>query len=247
MERVVLGGVDLSAYCTVLVGPRPLPSVEPVLERVAGFDGYRFNGADLVPQPITLKLVAFGSAARRTELLRELAPVLASCEPAKLAMSGDNGRYRMVVPTGEIESAPRVTGGSVTLALQPLEAAMHGDERSVTVPSGGSVTFIAGGNHRTRPVIRASAVRNSTSKLWGVRLDGGDFIHVATGSSSARAVVLDCDARTCTVQGLTALPTLDSDWLEFEPLDEDLNPIEHVLSIDNGTGAATVTWTERWL
>ena len=34
--------------------------------------------------------------------------------------------------------------------------------------------------------------------------------------------------------------TTDSDWLVLEPG-------THTLAIDNGTGAATVTFVERWL
>jgi hypothetical protein len=116
----------------------------------------------------------------------------------------------------------------------------YGAARTVTVPSGGSVEFNVGGTYKTMPRITANAARDSSSLVWGLRLDGGDFVHVATGSNAVKSVLIDCAERICTVAGAVALPTLDSDWLELEPG-------THTLAMDNGTGAATVVFTERWL
>ena len=111
---------------------------------------------------------------------------------------------------------------------------------TLTVPSGGSISFNVGGTYRARPRITASAVRDSSSQVWGLKLDNADFVHVVTGSASARSVDIDCDGRTCIVNSSTSMITLDSDWLE-------LAPGTHTLVMDKGTGAATVKYRERWL
>ena len=84
-----------------------------------------------------------------------------------------------------------------------------------------------------------SAVRNSSSLVWGVKVDNADFVHVATGSSSSRKVEIDSEKRICKVANAIALPTLDSDWIVLEPG-------AHTVAMDNGTGAATLSWVERW-
>ena len=129
---------------------------------------------------------------------------------------------------------------SVVVNFQLVEAAAYGDTVTKTVPSGGSLTFTVGGTYPTKPRITASASRDGSSQVWGLRLDSGDFLHVATGSASPRNIVLDCESRTLTIAGAVALPTLDSDWFE-------LPPGTHTLTMDKGTGAATVTYRERWL
>ena len=102
------------------------------------------------------------------------------------------------------------------------------------------MTFNVDGTYKAAPVITANATRNASSLVWGLRLDEGDYLHIATGSASARPITANCGERTLSVNGSVAIPTLDSDWLELEPG-------VHTLRMDNGTGAATVTWRDRWL
>lgn len=240
MERLVLGGVDLSEEYEVVDVRRPVPSPVPNLVSVPGMDGYAFMGADTMPQPIRFTLVSkvMGYDERRREA-RQIAAVLNTAEPVEVAFSNDDGLYYVAVVSEPPDYREFVTFGAMTVTMQPLHSAMYGAERSVTVPSGGSVDFVVGGSYPTSPIVTATAVRG-TSSLWGLILDELDFVHVATGSSSGRDVVLDCGQRTLTIQGSAAVPTLDSDWLR-------LSPGEHSLRMDNGTGAATVTWRERWL
>ena len=115
---------------------------------------------------------------------------------------------------------------------------MYGDTHTVTVPSAGSVSFIVKGSYPTAPTIHAQSANVSSSTVWGLRLDETDFIHVQL--SEASEVAIDCDKRTCLVGSDVKLPTLDSDWIH-------LTNGHHTLRNDQGTGACTVTWTERWL
>lgn len=241
MEQLVLDGVDLSDSYEVVGIKRPMPSTVPSLENVPGLDGYAFAGAELQPQPIQFTLVskAMGYAERRRDM-RQLAAVLCMEEPVRVYFGNDEGLYYEAIVSEPPDFQEFVTFGALTVTMQPLHAAMYGDTHTLTVPSGGSITFNVRGTYPAKPAISVTAVRDPSSLVWGLRLDEGDFIHVATGNAAGRKVAIDCGARILTVSGNAALPTLDSDWLELEPG-------QHTLTMDNGTGDATVTWQDRWL
>lgn len=190
---------------------------------------------------VTFSLGIDGTAAERRNKLSTLGYWLAVDEPKKLHVPDMPGRYFMAVPDGGIETTRGVDGEIARLTFKMVDPIAYGNEITVTVPSGGSVTFNVDGTAAAKPTITASAaIRNSSAFVWGLRLDDGDFVHVATGSASARSVAIDCDERTCIVNNSVKVPTLDSDWLE-------LTPGVHTLRMDYGTGTATVTYRERWL
>lgn len=239
MSSVIFDGHDLSELFAI--GD---PSITVFESRVKYDQSDNRNGSVVLGRvwgngSVTFSIGNPGSMSERRDKMSTLAVWLDVDEPKKLVLPDTPGRYYMAVPSGAVTPIRHYNGEVSQLTFVITDPIAYGRECSVTVPSGGSVTFNVGGTAATRPRITASAVRNASSQVWGIRLDEGDFVHVATGSSSARAVVLDCEDRTLTVQGAAALPTLDSDWLVLEPG-------EHVLRMDNGSGAATVTYIERW-
>ncbi|MBQ9002185.1 MAG: phage tail family protein [Eggerthellaceae bacterium] len=189
---------------------------------------------------VSFTVVAIGNAHDRRDKLSTLGAWLDVDGPRRLVLPDAPERFHMAVPSGAVKLDRLFGGETGKLTFLLADPIAYGDEHSITVPSGGSVTFVVGGTYPTRPVVTANAVRNASSLVWGLRLDEGDYLHIATGSASARAIVADCGERTLSVNGSAAIPTLDSDWLELEPG-------AHTLRMDNGTGAATVTWRDRWL
>lgn len=188
---------------------------------------------------VAFTLVVEGSASERRDKLSTLGAWLDVDEPKPLVLPDNPDRYYMAVPDGALELNRAIGAEYAQITFLVTEPDSYGKERTVTVPSGGSVTFIVGGTAKTYPRITANAVRSASSQVWGIRLDEGDYVHIATGAAAARAIVADCENRTLTIAGAVAIPTPDSDWLE-------LTPGEHTLRMDNGTGAATVTFIERW-
>lgn len=208
---------------------------------VLGRDGTVYMGGSLIGGNISVKLsVIRKTPAQRREALSTLFMWLDVDEPKWLVMDDQPGISYKAIPSGDMPIDSFTNADSVVVNFRLLEAAAYGDTVTKTVPSGGSLTFTVDGTYPTKPTITANAARDGSSQVWGLRLDNGAFLHVATGSASARDVVLDCENRTLTIQGAVALPTLDSDWFE-------LAPGEHTLVMDKGTGAATVTYKERWL
>lgn len=202
-------------------------------------DGSIHRGMRLGGVTIVVPLVAKPRGMERARTsIAELMGWLDVDEPRKLSLSADDGLWRMAVPNA-VSMADAEWGDRLTVEFRQPDPALYGKSRSVTVPSGGSVTFHVGGTYPTKPTVSGTVTRDGTTHLWGIRLDGGDFVRASVPTSSATAVAIDCDARTCAVGGATTIPTLDSDWLE-------LKPGTHTLQNDQGTGACTVTWHERW-
>lgn len=188
---------------------------------------------------VAFTLVVEGSASERRDKLSTLGAWLDVDEPKPLVLPDNPDRYYMAVPDGSLDLNRAIGAEYAQITFLVNEPDSYGKTRTVTVPSGGSVSFIVGGTAPTHPRITANAVRDSSSQVWGIKLDEGDYVHIATGAAAARAVVIDCEKRTATISDSVTIPTLESDWLEFEPG-------VHTLRMDNGTGAATVTFIERW-
>lgn len=241
---MIFNGYDFSQWMRANPVRRIAPPVADTVLDAPGLTGSAFIGTKLEPLVITmfcrLDLHRF-PAHELPGVRRQIARALTTDGPAKLEIGDEPGVYYMAKVTNATDLSSLWINGSCTVEFTAYDPVAYGEERSVTVPSGGSVTFHVGGTWPAKPRITASAAyRNGSALVWGLRLDDGDFVHVATGSASARSVDLDCGARTCVVNGSVALPTLDSDWLELEPG-------EHTLRMDYGTGSAVVSFVERWL
>lgn len=248
MACFIFDGVDYARTLDVVSVDMPaLPPTTPDLRYAAGRDGAVLAGNPCGPMTVKITARLAADSIDERDIQREWAMVAARMrtkEPKPLYLTED--RYRLAVLSNDTQLEFSTYSATAELTFLCPDPIAYGAERTFTVPSGGAVSFIVGGSYRAAPRIEADAVRDASSQVWGVRLDEGDYIYVETGGPSARHVVLDCAKRTCVVNGTASLPTLESDWIELEPLDEDGNPIVHVLRMDEGTGEATVTLTERW-
>lgn len=208
---------------------------------VPGMDGALFASARFGTVKIGMD-VAFVAAdpTERSDALRGLAAALKADSPGRLAISDDGGRYYLAVPNGG-EVARFRSADRFRLEFTALDPAMYGNAASATVPSGGTVTFEVGGNYPTMPSIAASAaVRDPSSLVYGLRLDSGHILDFATSTDSAVSLSVDCQSRSASQDGTSVIPTLESDWFV-------LQPGTHTVENHEGTGAAEVSWVERWI
>ena len=237
-------GFDLTRYALVKL-ERPVgPSLRIETEQVPGRDGE-------IPVSIeldVLRIIAHCTLRRRyyhrwDRVRMELAAAFTKLGEHMLTLPDEPDLYRMATASltdnVQMPLEPPVEFSVEFVCHDPVA---YGDVHSVTVPSGGSVEFEVGGMFPAVGigVVAASAVRNSSSGVWGVRFDEGDFMHVALPSISSRRVEIDADDRTVKVANATDMITLDSSWPKLEPG-------THVARMDQGTGAATLTWIERYL
>ena len=203
-------------------------------------NGSVFIGKTWANSQVSFSIATIGTAEERRAALSTLGQWLDVDEPKKLILPDTPDLYYMAVPNGSVDLTRYCDSETASVTFDIVDPIAYGREVEITVPSGGSVTFHVGGTYKTRPQISATATRNSSSLVYGLKLDNASYVHVATGSASARNVAIDCDKRTCVVNSSVSMITLDSNWLELEPGG-------HTLAMDNGTGAATVTFRERWL
>lgn len=236
---VTFDGVDLTALGFVGEYRAPLLPREIYREQVAGRDGDVFLGARYSAKTITLRLtVRAQDPAERQRAVRVLAAVLAVDEPKPLVLSIDGGLYHRAIPTSNGDGTRYLNHTSFDVDFEVLDPAAYGETRTVTVPSGGSVTFEVGGTYQTMPIVVATQAKNDASAgRWKLILDGGDYL-IANVASAAR-LEADCYARTLKVAGATRVLELDGDWLVLTPGTHEL--------VMTGTGAATVTYPERWI
>ena len=213
-------GFDLTRYALVKL-ERPVgPSLRIETEQVPGRNGEIPVSVELE----TLHIVAHCTLRRRyyhrwDRVRMELATAFTKLGEHILTLPDEPGMYRMAT-------------ASLTDNVQtPLEPPV---EFSVEFEVGGMLPAV------DISVVAESAVRNNSSGVWGVRFDEGDFMHVALPSSSSRKVEIDADNRTVKVANATDMITLDSSWPKLEPG-------THVARMDQGTGAATLSWIERYL
>ena len=243
MTTFIYNGVDLTEFLDVAGFDMPaMAEVTPAVREVSGRDGTAYLGSTLQPLTIVVKARLATDSIEPAEIQRRWAMVAAMMrtdEPAELSIAP--GIYRKAVLQGQTALEFKTYSANADLSFYCPDPVAYGKLREVSVPSGGSATFMVDGTYPATPVISApAAVRDATSLGWRVRLDGGDYLRVDTGTGSACAVVLDCGERTCRVGAVNALPTLDSDWLS-------LTPGEHTIANDLGSGACTVSYRERWL
>lgn len=218
------------------------PAARPETVDVPGRDGDMLRAVGYEPRQIVLECRVFGKRwADFDRAIDEIAANAMNHGTVGLSVRTHPGEtYDAVLDS--ITQGDRVGGtgiGYMELSFTAHDPYRRGRRRTATIPSGGSVQFHVGGTAPADVIVESSvAVRSSGSTVWGVRFDEGAFLHVPTGSSSARRVDIDCPARTVRVGNGTAMLTLDSDWPE-------LLPGTHVARMDEGTGAATLIWVER--
>lgn len=240
---LTFGGFDLNQYAQIRLERQPGPSTRVSTQEVPGRSGEVFLGATLEPFVViahcTLKRAYVGDwdSVRKT-----LAAAFCPTVLKTLILPDEGGLERT--------ASASFTSNVTEPAEPPLEfdvtftdhdAVARGEFRTSTVPSGGSATIsVAGTLPATLSIVAASAVRSPSSLVWGLRFDEGEALRVDTGSEYARSVEIDCGRRTCRVAGATAMITPTSVW-------PSLTPGEHTVRMDQGSGAATLTWQERWL
>ena len=222
------------------------PEARPNTIDVPGRDGEVLRELTYGPRDITLECRVFAPKwSDFDRVIDEISAALMDGQEHLLSVRTHPGEHYMAYLSSVMQDE-RIGGtgiGYLELAFVASDPWRYGREGSVTVPSGGAATFLVGGTAPAKVSVRTSyAVRSSGSSVWGVRFDEGDFMHVATGSSSYRRVVINGETRSVSVAGITSMLTLDSDWVT-------LAPGRHTVRMDEGTlysgGTCTVRWQER--
>ena len=215
-------------------------NAKPDTREVSGRNGAAFVGMTYDVATVAFTIAVLGDAETRRVALSTLGGWLMVDEPKPLYLPDTPDRYYLAVPGAGLELTRGFGGELAQVTFTLVDPVAYGETQTASLASGGSVSINVNGTAPTYlNIVAESAVRNSSAQVWGVKVDDVDYVHVATGSSSSRKVEIYSENRICKIADALTLPTLDSDWLKLEPG-------THTVTMDYGTGAASLSWVERW-
>lgn len=226
---------------------RALPKWQPNVIEAPASTGALFGGTQPQPVEITMELYTFDKTRdERQEALRTLAGWLAVDSPRVLQLGDEGGRYRYAIPTDNAPIEAFLNAERVEVTFICPDPRLYGKERTVTVPAGGSATFVVGGTAPTMPTIYTEVMASGANQYWRLGLEDGTYIlyqplHYAPGVLYIDKLTIDCERRTVRSWDETKMLPPTSDWLT-------LPPGEHTLTMttDGDPEDATVTYREMW-
>lgn len=217
-----------------------LPTLKTdTVERIGG-EGSVLRSAHLTERNITLECRVFKDTWQDFDRLKDQLAGMLLQSARRLSLRNHVGEYYEAKLMGIVESERQGgTGiGALTLSFTAFDPVRFGQTKVISVGTS-SQTVAISGTYPASIEMEATGVRpDSSTGLWGIRFDEGDFLHVKMSTGSTHTVVIDCYTRTVRVDGVTKIVTLDSNW----PV---LDAGVHTARIDLGTGTATVSWQER--
>lgn len=220
----------------------PMPEMREDMEEKVGQDGSYLRGLTMGPREITLECRAFEDRwSDFDSLMADIAGWLVTEGDRKMVLRSHPDHYYMAhyVSASEGERQGGTGIGGFELTFRASDPARYGERRSMVIPSGGTKFIMVGGTHGADVRISTSAARGDGSMLWGVRIDGSEIRVPASRTSNGTIVISSVD-HTVTINGSPSMLTLDSDWPE-------LQPGRHKIVQAFGTGAATISWVQRYV
>lgn len=243
MAALLYGGFDITEYFYVRIDRPTGATLRVSTESVPGRDGDLFQEATREPVTFVAHCLLKRKYLDEWYEIRDLiaAALWADGKPQVLSLPDDEGWEWVATASMDSDfTSPveyPVTFDITFTCHDPVRRATRGHK--VQVPSAGSVTFAVGGMLPCElSISAASAVRDGTTHLWGIRFDNGPYLRVELPTSAATAVSIDCPSREVRVGGALSMVTLDSLW-------PTLAPGRHTASMDQGAGAATLAIVER--
>ena len=215
----------------------------PDNREVSGRNGAAFVGMKYGVPSVACTIAAFGTPSERRAKFSTLGQWLMVDEPKPLYLPDTPDRYYLAVPSGALQLTRGFDGETATLTFELTDPVAYGEQKMITLPSRGSLTFTVGGTAPTYFYrdLAAIGTPDASTLRYGIRLDNSQTWCVTHDSTSnLRVGPFDFEKRSLMVDGVVSVPTLDSDWFA-------LTPGEHTL--ENYLGGGTSLWLkyrERW-
>jgi len=240
---IAIDGHVLNEHYAISGIHRPWPQVSANTEEVDGRDGDVLRGLKLGTRGLSFTLWAFDADHERLrESFAWLMELLTETAEHELVFGDEGGRVRTVTLA---DYEPAYDEYAERASLQ-LDFTMHDPRlrmpttRELAIPSGGTASFFVGHARPRLTLTAASAVRNSSTRLWGVTFDDQVHLRVELPTASATSVAVDCANRKVAIGGATGTIELESDWPR-------LVRGMHVVRMTQGAGAAKLTIRETCL
>lgn len=246
MRSIGFAGHDFSPYTTAEVFLPAAHGMVPEAREVPGRPGALLLGGSIPPKRMRARLFLDleddADAEDLAGIRHEMASWLASDEGAELTLPGEPGlTYRDVLCTDFSEWDCLFEDGSCELEFTAFDPVAWGELKAYQyVPQGSDPLGLpVGGTYRTAPTFEFTAAAGDSVKV----ACGDGYVEVERTFAGGEDVVVDCEARSVTVDGEDARAdvTLGSDlslWAE---------PGFSLFSAEGFDEWYVVMFTERWL
>lgn len=235
VDRFTFGGNDLTD--DLWVNPTRslgLP-VDNVSVKVPGRPGERFVRSELEPLdiPVHVRLrslkTGYEDVAKQR---RKITSILVTDDVQPLVLPDEPTLYYMakLADPGELDTLWHT--GAADLTFRAFDPIAFGQEREEEVASGVPMVFVEG-TYETRPVFQLT----SEGGVVAIEDEEGNRVQLADEVGAGRAVVIDMEGRTSTVDGEAVPIVLGS---RYWPL----NPGRNDITLTGASGL--VQWQERW-
>lgn len=219
-----------------------LPEMREDMEAKPGRHGSYVNSLTLGPKSILMECRFFGKKWEDFDGMKdELAKWLVTSDDRKLVLRNHPDQYYLAHYQSYSEGE-RVGGtgiGGFELSFTASDPIRYGEDRAYVLSGVGLEHIDIGGTERSDMVITVkNAVRNSSTKTWGITVNG-TVMRVALANNNTHTISLDCVNRIVKVDGSVSGLTLDSDWPSF-------TPGRWRCKIHQGSGTATFSWKQRY-
>lgn len=245
MSELIYNGFDFSTLFVYGDPEISIVNIQPELEDVRNRNGSLFMGMTCGVSTVSVKLAALGDAATRRAAFSTLASYLMVDEPKELYLPDTPDRYYMAVANGALDMTRCIGGEITTLTFTLTDPVAYGETKSVSMSANSTVTFTVGGTAPTYINVLCTSATPDGSGRWAVQ-DQRSFSNGNTGpliavfdDTSTHRVEFLSEQRICVVDSSEALMDISGDWI-IAP------PGTHALYHKYGSGAATVSWIERW-
>lgn len=222
----------------------PIPEMREELEARPNGHGSFLNSLTMSPREITLECRYFGDRWQDfDDMMDELAAWLVTDGDREMVLRTNPDQHYMAhyrsYSEGDREGGTGI--GAFELSFCASDPLRYGERRSMVVTSFARVDV--GGTDLPDMTISVQGARVGNSSLFGMRFVGPDGVErtlrVPLPDSAAHAVSLDCVGHVATVDGRVSGVTLSSDWPDFAPG-------RWKAYVAEGTGTATLSWTQRY-
>ena len=243
MEKSYFDGESFESHGIVIERIHDdLPAMREEMEPYPGRHGSRVNSLTLNSREITLECRFLGDRWGDFETMKDdVAEWVVTDSDRPLALRNHPGQHYMAHYTSFTEGDRLGTTGiggfeMVFTASDPIR---YGEDRAFVLSGTGQQQFEVGGTDEADMAISVrGATRNASSKLWGITMNGS-AVKVALADSRQHSIDVDLRTHTVRVDGALTGVTLDSEWPEVAPG-------RWRVTISQGTGTATFSWTQRY-
>lgn len=211
---IIYDGVNISdTFQVVDVSVPLLPTFEAVTHELAQRPGSYFAARKVGTREIKIKLRLDAESRDPMDIFkawREVSAIFNKPTPRKLYL--DESRYCYAMMVGESEIADEAYYGVVEFTFVCFDPYFYGEEHSIALTNGATVSFNVQGAVEAYPVLELTATTTSVTITNAV---SADYVRIP-GTANGSKVTVDMERQVATIGSAYAPVDLASDFFSVE-------------------------------